>query len=82
MRIGNFVLAAKAGQCISGEVATLDEFKDRLRAWRGKRYQKQAADILSVSTACIRKWEKGKRTPGKLALAEIERRMADTSNGK
>lgn len=50
-------------------------FKDRLKEWRGKLYQKEAAEILSVSTATIRKWESGKRTPGKLALAEIERRM-------
>jgi len=52
-------------------------FKDRLRRWRGKRYQKEVNDLLSVSLATIRKWESGKRTPTKLSLSEIERRMAE-----
>lgn len=57
-----------------------DKFKNRLRAWRYSftpwKYQKEAAEILSVSTATIKKWEAGKRTPTKLAMGEIERRMA------
>lgn len=47
----------------------------RLRVWRGKRRQKEAAADLDVSLPTYRKWEYGKRTPSKLALAELERRM-------
>jgi hypothetical protein len=42
-------------------VATL--FKDRLREWRGKRRQKEAAEILNVPLGTYRTWEYGKRTP-------------------
>ena len=41
---------------------------------RGLR-QKDAAVQIDVPVATWRNWEKGKRTPNKLALAEIERRM-------
>lgn len=57
-------------------------FKDRLRKWRGKRYQKEINDIFQVSVATIRKWEAGKRTPTKLSLAEIYRRMELNQEGK
>lgn len=53
-----------------------DLLKARLREWRGKRRQKEAAADLDVSLATYRKWEYGRRTPNKLALAELERRMA------
>lgn len=50
-------------------------FSKRLRVWRGKLYQKEAAAKLDVPLPTFRKWENGKQTPNKLALAEIERRM-------
>lgn len=49
--------------------------KDDLRAWRGKRRQKQAASDLDIPLATYRKYEKGKRTPNPLAMAELRRRM-------
>jgi hypothetical protein len=55
------------------EVAEI--FKDKLRRWRGKRYQKEAADLLGIPFPSYRKYEYGKRTPNKLAMAELERRM-------
>jgi len=56
----------------------IEQFKKRLKRWRlenGNLRQKEAADKLSVSVSTIRKWESGKRTPNKLALLELERRM-------
>jgi transcriptional regulator with XRE-family HTH domain len=53
-----------------------EKFKDRLRLWRGNLRQKEAAEKLGVPYATYRKWEIGKRTPGKLTAAELERRMA------
>jgi transcriptional regulator with XRE-family HTH domain len=50
-------------------------FKDALKIWRGKRYQKEAADALGVSLSAYRKWEKGKRQPKQISMPEIERRM-------
>ncbi len=50
-------------------------FKDELREWRGRLRQKEAAEKLDVPVATFRKWEIGKRTPNKLAMAEIKRRM-------
>jgi transcriptional regulator with XRE-family HTH domain len=50
-------------------------FSERLRKWRGKRRQKEAAADLDVTLAAYRKWEYGKRTPKKITLAEIDRRM-------
>jgi DNA-binding transcriptional regulator YiaG len=50
-------------------------FKKRLKAWRGKRRQKEAANDLDVTLAAYRKWEYGKRTPTKLSMVELERRM-------
>lgn len=49
--------------------------KDRLKAWRGKRLQKEAAADLDVPLATYRKWEYGKRTPDKLAMVELNRRL-------
>lgn len=51
--------------------------KDKLRIWRGKLYQKEAAEILGIPLATYRKYESGKRTPNKLALAELERRIGE-----
>lgn len=49
--------------------------KDRLRKWRGKRYQKEAAAALDLPVPTYRKYETGKRTPNKLAMAELNRRL-------
>lgn len=42
--------------------------------------QKEAADVFGVPTGTYRTWEKGSRTPKKLSLAEIERRMEAKRN--
>lgn len=48
-----------------------------LKSWRRSKkiLQKQAAEFLQVKLGTLRSWEEGKRTPSKLALAEIKRRM-------
>ena len=53
-----------------------ESFALRLRKWRGQMMQKEAASILDVPIATLRKWEYGKRTPNKITLCELERRMA------
>ena len=50
--------------------------KDRLREWQGKRRQKEAAADLDLPLPTYRKFLYGKRTPNKLAMAELERRLA------
>jgi Helix-turn-helix len=52
-----------------------DLLKNRLREWRGKRRQKEAAADLDIPVPTYRKYEYGKRTPNRLALAELNRRM-------
>jgi hypothetical protein len=52
----------------------------RLRRWRGKRYIKEAAALLNIPVGSYRKYEEGKRTPNKLALAELERRLEETTH--
>lgn len=59
----------------SGRTMCQPQFKDLLRKWRGDRMQKEAAFILGVPVATLRKWEYGKRTPTKLTRCEVERRM-------
>ncbi len=49
--------------------------KNKLRLWRGDLRQKEAAAILDLPLPTYRKYELGKRTPNKLALAELERRL-------
>lgn len=51
--------------------------KDRLLKLRLSKMlrQKEMADRLDVELTTYRSWEKGKRTPKKLALAELERRI-------
>jgi hypothetical protein len=51
------------------------KLKDRLREWQGKRRQKEAASDLDIPLPTYRKFLYGKRTPTKLALAELLRRM-------
>jgi DNA-binding transcriptional regulator YiaG len=50
-------------------------FKKELRKWRGKRLQKQAADLLKVKAQTYSTWEQGRRTPSDLARLELRRRM-------
>lgn len=50
-------------------------FTEELRTWRGKLRQKEAADLLKIPLPSYRKYENGKRTPNKLAMAELRRRM-------
>jgi len=52
-----------------------ESFATRLKNWRGPLRQKEAASVLDVKLGTFRSWENGKRTPNKLALIEIERRM-------
>jgi len=49
--------------------------KDKIRAWRGKLSLKEAAAVLDIDYPSMRKYAAGKRTPCKLALIELERRM-------
>lgn len=51
--------------------------KDRLKEWRGRYSLKEAAAVLDIDYPTYRKYETGKRTPSKLALAEIERRLQE-----
>lgn len=56
--------------------------KNQLREWRGSLRQKEAADILDLPLPTYRKYEYGKRTPNKLAMAELQRRMIETNGDK
>lgn len=51
---------------------------DKIRQWRGRLSLKEAAAALDVDYPTFRKYASGKRTPCKLALAELERRMNET----
>jgi DNA-binding transcriptional regulator YiaG len=55
----------------------MDEFSDRIKQWRLglKLRQKEAAAVFDVPVGTYRTWEKGSKTPTKLSLCEIERRM-------
>lgn len=57
--------------------------KDRLLKIRLERslYQKQMADALDVPLNSYRNWEYGKKTPRKMALDELERRLDVFENG-
>lgn len=46
-----------------------------LNLWRGNRNAKTAAGDLRIPLPSYRKYLNGKRTPSKLALAELLRRM-------
>jgi len=52
-----------------------NEFAKALKEWRGKRSLKEAAADLNIDYPSVRKYACGKRTPCKLARAELERRM-------
>ena len=49
--------------------------KKELQIWQGNRNAKTAASDLDLPLATFRKYRNGKRTPNKLALAELKRRM-------
>ena len=50
-------------------------FSKHLKRWRGRRYQKEAASDLDAPLPTYRKWESGKSTPNKWAMADLLRRM-------
>jgi len=50
-------------------------FAKELKTWRGSRIAKEAASDLDIPLPTYRKYEYGKRTPGKLAMIELKRRM-------
>jgi len=51
------------------------QFSKRLRKWRWKRLQKEAAFDLGIPLRTFQSWEQGVRAPSKLSLVEVERRM-------
>jgi DNA-binding transcriptional regulator YiaG len=61
-------------------MAELIAWKIRVRQWRGKLTQKEAADALGVPASTFRAWEYGKRQPGKAAAVEFVRRMENHPN--
>lgn len=71
-----FVLSKKGPNGTMPTLSTL--LANKLRVWRGKRYRKEAASDLGIPLATYRKYEEGKRTPNKLAMAELERRLLKT----
>ena len=50
-------------------------FSDRLKKWRPQLRHKERAALLGVELDTFRNWLYGRHKPGKLALAELERRM-------
>jgi hypothetical protein len=50
-------------------------FSKELKEWRGDRIQKEAASALDIPAPTYRKYEYGKRTPNKLSMIELKRRM-------
>lgn len=50
-------------------------FAKKIKRWRGKLSLKEAAAALDIEYSYFRKYSCGKRTPGKLAMETIERRM-------
>jgi len=51
------------------------KFSEKLKAWRPDLSLKEKAALLNLEYPYVRKYACGKRTPGKLARCEIERRM-------
>lgn len=53
-------------------------FASRLRKWRGKRYQKNAAQVLGVELQTYRNWEYGLSKPSSVPNTyAIEKAMKD-----
>jgi DNA-binding transcriptional regulator YiaG len=59
----------------------MSEFSEKVKQWRKrlKLRQKEAAAVFGVPTGTYRTWEKGSKTPNRLSLCEIDRRMTKTS---
>lgn len=73
-----FFCALSAYARVRANKAYAKTFPKMLTAWRKSKdlAQKEAADKFGVSFSCYQKWEQGRRTPEKLTMCEIERRMA------
>lgn len=52
-----------------------ESFKNRLKKWRGKRKQYEAAALLMAPIRTYQNWEQDKSTPSQWAIAELERIM-------
>ena len=52
--------------------------RKELKLWQGNRNAKTAAFDLDLPLPTFRKYLNGKRTPNKLAMAELKRRMENT----
>lgn len=56
------------------------EFASKLKAWRGDLTQREAAQLLGVPVRTLERWEFGETEPHvSPSMAEIEKRMAETS---
>jgi hypothetical protein len=55
-------------------------WKKRLRIWRGKRRQKEAAAALNVPVGTYRKWEYGKRIPKSYLIPVYEQKMNESQD--
>ena len=63
-------------------MAEKNAWKYRVKQWRGKLTQKEAAAVLDVPASTFRAWEYGKRQPKKASAQEYERRMSAHPNTK
>ena len=51
------------------------EFGARLRAWRGKRLQKEVAPLLNLSLATLKNYELGRTHPPEFCRNCLEKKM-------
>src|SRR5215813_3192643 len=75
--MSQFCLAKSCSAAV--QMATL-LLAEKLKAWRGRLSLKEAAAKLDIDYPTYRKYESGKRTPCKLALAELQRRLDNLSS--
>ena len=66
--------------CYCLGVADTFSWSKRVRDWRGRLTQKEAAAILDIPASTFRAWEYGKRHPKKASAQEFERRMVEHPN--
>jgi DNA-binding transcriptional regulator YiaG len=52
-----------------------DSFREKIRSWRGKRRQKECADLLEIKIRTLQAWEYGINEPDEVKQVEILRRM-------
>ena len=57
-----------------------ETFAKRLLSWQGEKSHAEAAKVLGIPKSTFRKYCYGKRTPGALAMLELERRMEAVGN--